>query len=94
VPILQWTGKPYRSKQCELACLTIEDGIGIEKLTFEDKFWHADKLCSPVVDGIPLCNEELAHDDGLSTADWMEWFMDYNLDRPMAIIQFTEFRYN
>ena len=30
--IRQWTGKPYRSKQVEIARLTKEDGVGIQRL--------------------------------------------------------------
>ena len=31
--VRQWTGAPYRSKQKELARLTREDGIGIQRLS-------------------------------------------------------------
>lgn len=31
--IRQWTGKPYASKQIEIARLTKDDGIGLQKLT-------------------------------------------------------------
>ena len=32
--VRQWTGKPYCSKQVEIARLTAEDGIGVERLVF------------------------------------------------------------
>ena len=32
--IRQWTGKPYRSKQVEIAQLTATDGVGIQKICF------------------------------------------------------------
>ena len=32
--IRQWTGKPYRSKQVEIAMLTAENGVGVQKLEF------------------------------------------------------------
>lgn len=30
--VRQWTGAPYRSQQCEIACLTDIDGIGLQEL--------------------------------------------------------------
>ena len=92
--IRQWTGKPYRSKQVEIARLTREDGIGIQKLELE----LADKLFGiyhpRIDDGKGVSSiEELANNDGLSLNDWREWFKDYDLSQPMAIIHFTPFRY-
>lgn len=34
--IRQWTGKPYRSKQVEIARLSYEDGVGIQELRLTD----------------------------------------------------------
>ena len=66
--IRQWTGKPYASKQIEIARLTKYDG-------------H-------------FSNEEfLANNDDLTLRDWCAWFKDYDLSKPLAIIQFTKFRY-
>lgn len=91
--IRQWTGKPYRSKQVEIARLTREDGIGLQKLSF---FWN--RLKSPQVhikENTVRCytDRELANNDGLSLNDWQEWFKHYDLSQPMAIIHFTHFRY-
>ena len=86
--IRQWTGKPYRSKQFEIARLTREDGIGIERLTF-DRGPHL----LPNVDYKPVGVGNLANNDGLSLDDWKEWFKGYDLSKPLAIIHFTKFRY-
>lgn len=86
--IRQWTGKPYRSKQVELARLTREDGIGIERLTF-DRSPHL----LPNVDYKPVGVGNLANNDGLSLDDWKEWFKGNDLSKPLAIIHFTKFRY-
>lgn len=86
--IRQWIGKPYRSKQVEIARLTREDGIGIERLTF-DRSPHL----LPNVDYKPVGVGNLANNDGLSLDDWKEWFKGYDLSKPMAIIHFTKFRY-
>lgn len=93
--IRQWTGKPYRSKQVEIATLTAEDEIGVQaarivagiylKIIFGENFEHY------------FVSEEertlLAKNDGLSLEDWKEWFKGYDLSEPMAIIHFTKFRY-
>ena len=36
---------------------------------------------------------DLAANDGLSLADWKEWFKNYDLTQPLAVIQFTPFKY-
>lgn len=93
--VRQWTGKPYRSKQIEIARLTAKDGVGIQKARIipEANFMVAidedyeKYLCTP---------EEirgLANNDGLSLADWEEWFRGYDTSKPLAIIHFTKFRY-
>lgn len=87
--IRQWTGKPYRSKQVEIARLTCEDGIGIQKLTIAG--------CATIhpmfVDTHSVNRRTLAHNDGLFEADWINWFERYNLTEPLAVIHFTKFRY-
>lgn len=94
--IRQWTGKPYCSKQIEIARLTAEDGIGVERLVFtkghELGEWavHNDEdWCKHVKP------ERLAMNDGLSLKDWTEWFNNpaYDKSQPFAVIQFTNFRY-
>lgn len=87
--IRQWTGKPYRSKQEEIASLTASDGIGIQMLSFAPLY----TLAAPFVNGRRIATNTLASNDGLRDADWREWFMHYDLTQPMAIIHFTKFRY-
>ena len=81
--IRQWTGKPYASKQVEIARLTKEDGIGIQRLDLKETDYismiHHSKI--------------YANNDGLSRREWIDWFKDYDLSQPMAIIHFTKFRY-
>lgn len=87
--IRQWVGKPYGkgSTQREIARLTREDGIGMQRLKFDKSGSH------PNVDYKPVAVAKLANNDGLSISDWREWFKDYDLSQPMAIIHFTLFRY-
>lgn len=81
--IRQWTGKPYASKQVEIARLTKEDGIGIQRLDLkaigDHSLIHSSKI--------------FANNDGLTREEWIYWFENYDLSQPMAIIHFTKFRY-
>lgn len=87
--IRQWTGKPYCSKQVELAVLTKEDGIGLQKLTVAG----CETIHPMFADGTAVSSKELAYNDGLSSADWNNWFSKYDLTEPLAIIHLTSFRY-
>lgn len=85
-----WEGKPYRSKQVEFARLGKDDGVGIEQLSFNYGFFSCQRVndeCAYDFLSLPAAN------DGLSFEDWREWFRDYDLSKPMAIIHFTKFRY-
>lgn len=86
--IRQWTDKPYRSKQVEIARLTKADGVGIQRLEFVNE-----NLGLPRIGIVYQRKLELAHNDGLSFEDWEFWFREYDLTQPMAIIHFTPFRY-
>ena len=83
-----WLGAPYRSKQAEVARLTKDDGVGIQKLVF----WTG-RIGYPTVGDYNPSMKEIAHNDGLTTDDWVYWFNHYDLSKPLAIIHFTPFRY-
>lgn len=80
-----WTGKPYASKQREVKSLTKEDGIGIQHLKILANGYELDGnfIDEPI--------ERFAEKDGLSDANFTEWFKHPN--QTMAIIHFTKFRY-
>lgn len=97
-----WSGKPYASKQIEIARLTKDDGIGLQALeflefdpAFKDGIWIAGKTYNQSHKLI------LAKNDGLSFDDWNAWFFGkkkngkplHDLTQTMAIIHFTSFRY-
>lgn len=86
--IRQWSGKPYCSKQVEIARLTAANGVGIQKLEMFDLMRPAKVDSSQLVDLIGL-----AHKDGLSFSDWYDWFRLADVKKPMVIIHFTNFRY-
>lgn len=87
-------GEPYKSKQVEIAQLTANEGVGIQKLIFIDN-----NIMLPVIEygsGNEFKSMDrymFAKNDGLSFKDWKAWFRNYNLSNPLAIIHFTNFRY-
>lgn len=91
--IRQWTGKPYRSKQVEIATLTAGSGVGIQKLCFDKDKDGVPSLKYFNINGKYIDREMLANNDGLSKEDWQEWFRGYDLSKPLAVIHFTKFRY-
>lgn len=78
ISLRYWEGKPYNSKQVEFLQLHAEHMPAVQKL--EPGFLR-----------IPA--HFLATNDGLSLPDFENWFKDYDLTKPMAIIQFSSFRY-
>jgi len=94
-----WIGKPYGkgSTNKEVFRFTKEDGIGLQKLIFSEKLMTSyeciqkkdERIFVPIISTIST----LAKNDGLTTEDFKQWFQNYNLDEPMAIIHFTNFRY-
>ena len=96
--VRQWSGRPYMSKQKEIARLTKDDGIGIQKLRIKPFQQHLNSevyLQPFIYDDTtrPVNMERLANNDGLSLEDWRQWFKDYDLSKPLAIIHFSPFRY-
>lgn len=91
--IRQWSGLPYRSKQDEVTELSKEDGVGIQKLTFNEDSNGEFFLEDFNIDGKYIEYDKLAANDGLLTEDWYRWFKKYDLSKPMAVIHFTSFRY-
>ena len=85
--VRMWSGKPYRSKQVEIAQLTADGGIGIQRMEFTND------LAECVINGNHHSYVSVAENDGLRPADWLDWFSCYDLSKPLAIIHFTKFRY-
>lgn len=93
--VRRWSGKPYRSKQIEIARLTKEDGIGLQKLEFlkYDPLFTGGIWLSGHTFKEEYILPKLANNDGLPLQDWEAWFKDYDKTKPLAIIHFTSFRY-
>jgi hypothetical protein len=93
-----WSGKPYSSKQIEFCQLDKNSGIGIQKLCFYGGFsvpCISEKNPKYAIEAIgeQFGIDVLAANDGLSFEDFKEWFKNYDLSKPMAIIHFTKKRY-
>ena len=86
-----WAERPRQSAQVELRKLTKENGIGLQRLDFiPDTDGNG---YSVTVDGKPKALDKIAHQDGLSLPDWIDWMAKADKSQPMALIQFTPFRY-
>lgn len=90
--IRQWSGKPYASKQEEICRLSADNGVGIQYM------YYPELMCGTLdKDGKDITKKlsasQLVNNDGLSFIDWQDWFKDYDLSQPLAIIHFTKFRY-
>lgn len=100
--VRQWSGRPYASKQVEIRRLTADDGIGLQRLqiipingSLIDFMTSIDWVAKKNPAALELVHK-IAENDGLSFADWKEWFFGnkkYNMNEPLAIIHFTKFRY-
>lgn len=84
----QWEGKPYHSKQEEFKQLKNYDFVGVQEVHFLDGY-----AGFPYVDGKKTSSILIAQNDGLRPSDFTQWFTNYDTEKPMAIIQFTGFRY-
>lgn len=85
--IRQWEGKPYNSKQVEIARFTY---LGYEKINISTKSIkiNAKRITKSTI-------KKLAENDGLTTSEFYDWFKPEN--RPIKdaiIIHFTNFRYH
>jgi len=82
ISIRYWSGNPYNSKQITICNLTKADGIGLQKLRWDD-----DGL---KIDNNPVNIGDVAKNDGLAKGDLYD-FLQY--DKDMALIHFSKFRY-
>ena len=100
IELCYWSEKPYRSKQVVFATLDKDSGCGVQKVEWwsVSNFWAVyttmpDDDCGSQDFYSEVETKTLAKNDGLSLDDFKSWFKGYDLSKPMAIIQFTNFRY-
>lgn len=96
ISIRQWSGRPYKSPQVEIA--QRHNPIGVQPI---ELYYHADNgTITAKIDGREWFDADcytIARNDGLSTEDFKEWFFgkDPKEDKVFTgvIIHFTDFRY-
>lgn len=95
IDLFYWTlpGGRYNpeNKKVVFATLDKDSGCGVQEL----EFGQIKGSLIPMFEGMANRTNciELAKNDGLSLEDFKDWFKNYDLSEPMAIIQFTKFRY-
>ncbi len=105
--VVEWEDVPYRSKWVDIVNLTKDDGIRVQKLQLGkdieyelggdmkygliESNYELVELCYYSQSLIPL--DIIAKNDSLSLSDFKDWFKDYDLTKPLAIIHFTKSRY-
>ena len=73
--VRQWSGRPYHSKQVEVA--QIKTPITVQRIMITNHLDDEDEPLSAVIDGKLLSHKDceiLAKNDGLSLQDFKEWF--------------------
>ncbi len=86
--VRQWLGKPYRSRQMEIARYT---RVGLQHVSMS---YSSDMpLPTAYVDGKYVSIYELAMNDGLELPDFIEWFFTKDNVFDGVIIQLTDFKY-
>lgn len=85
-----WEGKPYNSRQVEVARL---DKLGVQQM--EACYGSTDAVPQIWIDGKEYLGdiEHIARNDGLSYEQWVNWFFQKSNTFEGVILQFTDFRY-
>ncbi|WP_297449641.1 hypothetical protein [uncultured Alistipes sp.] len=89
--IREWEGKPYRSKQVEIARISADDCLGIQPFFVKER-----KIGNLGPSWFFFYSSCVAKDGGLSTEDWENWVFrnkKFLQNKRIAIIHFTPFRY-
>jgi len=95
--VRMWSGSAYNrlhdgSHPIEIAQFDKNSGIAVQELRFYPNWMgniFYDNGDSPNL----VMPNELSKNDGLSLEDFKAWFRKVDLSKPIAIIQFTKFRY-
>lgn len=81
-----WSGIPYKSKQIEVKQLAAIDGVGLEKLEWDDSY-------GAFIENKHFSHAFIASNDGLNIDDYKDWIFAKARKEPLAVIHFTNFRY-
>jgi hypothetical protein len=97
--VRMWSGSAYNrlhdgSKPVEIAQFDKDSGCGVQKLEFYEDKDEIPSIKYPIINNFSEPKiEDIAENDGLSLHDFKAWFRKADLSKPVAIIQFTKFRY-
>lgn len=88
-----WDGLPYKSKQLEIFRYDCTHKIGVQKVLLTNIYDNQTLIGNEMFGYLYAKINDLSKNDGLSVEDFKDWFKNYDLSEPMAIIHFTGFRY-
>lgn len=95
--VRMWSGSAYNrlhdgSHPVEIAQFDKDSGIEVQELKFLNSN-ISDAVVMSSIENPHIKSEMLSKNDGLSLPDFKAWFRKADLSKPIAIIQFTKFRY-
>ena len=71
--------------------LNKNSGIGVEMFQFGAN--SLEYITWALINNETVLYDDISYNDGLSKDDFINWFLNYELIEPFAIIHFTNFRY-
>jgi hypothetical protein len=82
------------NQQIVFATLDKDSGCGMQEIVFLNNDITQANIQNTELDEFECEDYEyIAQNDGLSVKEFKSWFKGYDLSKPLAIIQFTKFRY-
>lgn len=84
-----WEGMPYKSRQIELLKIPGKD-LSLQKLIFIDGDINRPTIAGNGSAVFGISPDMLSENDGLTLEDWKQWFINYDLTVPFAIIKFVK----
>lgn len=90
--ITTWKGAYKKSEKEIVKTITKEQGLGYELVEFYNEVF-AKVTCPKTGKSVQVKYKELAKNDGLNVDDFNAWFENYDIQSPLILIHFTNFRY-
>lgn len=84
--IKSWLGRPYHSKAPTWLVMAPGSPLHVQHVIKKEPDLY-------LVDGQPVPTEQLAKNDGLTLHEFYHWFNAVPVNKSMALIHFTNFRY-
>lgn len=90
--ITTWKGAYKKSEKEIVKTITREQGLGYEIIEFYNESL-AKVTCPNTNKSVFVKYKTIAKNDGLSLEDFHAWFENYDIQSPLILIHFTNFRY-